>query len=146
MEGGEREEKETKEMMTKEQLQQMPDEKLLDMVSRAVGHTGKDFSDFMNCDFSYSYLTTELKNRGYANGWYKAEGIEAKASQKPETIILQKPEDEGKRVTLTVSAKTAEAWRQLVAPVSYKQLVADAALNRFIADVKAGKIEFKVRL
>ena len=132
--------------MTKEQLQQKPDSELLAMVTKAAGHTGKDFKEYVRCDFSYSFLTTELRNRGYANGWYKTNGAEAKTSQKPETIILQKPETEGKRLTLTVSDKTAEAWRQLTAPVSYKQVAADAALNRFITDVRSGKIEFKVKL
>lgn len=133
-------------LMTKEQLQQKPDVELLAMVNKSAGHTGKDFQDYMRCDFSYSFLTTELRNRGYTNGWYKVDGAEAKNSLKPETIILQKPESEGKRLTLTVSKEIIDAWRQLTAPVSYKQVVADAALNRFISEVRSGKIEFKVKL
>ena len=35
------------------------------------GHTGKDFSESMDCDFSYTFRTTELQKRGYKNGWYK---------------------------------------------------------------------------
>lgn len=58
-------------MITKEQLQQMSDSELLDMVTNAKGHTGKDFGATFDCDFSYSFLTGELQKRGYENGFYK---------------------------------------------------------------------------
>lgn len=43
--------------MTKEEAQQKTDFELLQMIKDSKGHTGNDFSDYMNCDFSYSYLT-----------------------------------------------------------------------------------------
>ena len=38
--------------MTKEEAQQKSDAELLQMIQQAQGHIGKDFSDYMNCDFS----------------------------------------------------------------------------------------------
>lgn len=57
--------------MTKEEAQQKSDAELLQMIQQAQGHTGKDFSDYMNCDFSYTYLTGLIRDRGYENGWHK---------------------------------------------------------------------------
>ena len=57
--------------MTKEELQHKSDKELLALVEKSKGHTGNDFSEYMNCDFSYSFLTTTLKDRGYENGWHK---------------------------------------------------------------------------
>lgn len=75
------------------------------------------------------------------------EGKDSDATeQSPETIVLQKPEKEGKRLTLTVSEKTAEEWREITAPLPYKQAAADAALNRFVEDIHSEKIEFIVKL
>lgn len=64
--------------MTKEEVQQKTDAELLQMIQRAQGHTGKDFTAHMGCDFSYSYLTGLLRDRGYENGWHKtSEGYHA---------------------------------------------------------------------
>lgn len=68
------------------------------------------------------------------------------AEQSSETIVLQKPEKEGKRLTLTVSEKTAEEWHEITAQLPYRQTAADAALNRFIEDIHSEKIEFKIKL
>ncbi len=57
--------------MTKEEVQQKSDNELLQMIQQAQGHTGTDFPDYMGCDFSYSYLTGLLRDRGYENGWHK---------------------------------------------------------------------------
>lgn len=37
--------------MSKEELQQKSDKELLSLVEKSKGHTGNDFSDYMNCDF-----------------------------------------------------------------------------------------------
>ena len=66
--------------------------------------------------------------------------------QNQETIVLQKPEKEGKRLTLTVSEKTAEKWHEITDQLPYRQVAADAALNRFIEDIHSEKIEFKIKL
>jgi len=57
--------------MTKEEAKQKSDAELLQMIQQAQGHTGKEFSDYMNCDFSYTYLTGFIRDRGYENGWHK---------------------------------------------------------------------------
>lgn len=46
----------------------MTDTELLQMVQKATGHTDKDFTNYMGCDFSYSYLTDLLKDSGYEMG------------------------------------------------------------------------------
>ena len=70
--------------LTKEECQQKSDAELLAMVAKAQGHTAKDFSEYMNCDFSYSYLTNILRDRGYENGWHKTS--DAPSSPKPIVI------------------------------------------------------------
>lgn len=136
--------------MSKEELQKLPDSTLLQMVEKSAGHTGADFSAYLSCDFSYSYLTGELKRRGYLNGWHKAGGS-AKASvedaHEPEIITLgKKSENEsGRRITLTASKDVADVWRNLTLPLPDKQSITDAALKRFIDDVKAGRVKFEFR-
>ena len=46
--------------MTKEELQQKSDKELLALVEKSRGHTGNDFSEYMNCDFSYLFLHFQL--------------------------------------------------------------------------------------
>ena len=75
--------------MTKEEAQQKTDAELLQMIQQAQGHTGKEFSEFMCCDFSYSYLTSLIRDRGYENGWHKtSEG--SSPVVKPTVIRMKK--------------------------------------------------------
>lgn len=137
----------TKPPMSKNQLQAKKDAELLAMVSTAAGHTsGTAFKQKMHCNFSYSFLTDELRRRGYRTGWYKADDTPINNGQRPETITLHRPEKEGKRLTLTVSNTTAEEWHALIASVPFKQIVADEALERFMQDVKTGRIKLEVEI
>ena len=79
--------------MTKEEAQQKSDAELLQMIQQAQGHTGKDFSDYMNCDFSYTYLTGLIRDRGYENGWHKTS--EGSSPVVKPTVIRMKKSDEG---------------------------------------------------
>lgn len=54
--------------MTKEEAQSLTDAELLRMIQQAQKHTGKYFSDYMNCDFSYTTLIKLLRERGYESG------------------------------------------------------------------------------
>ena len=77
--------------MTKEEAQQKSDAELLQMIQQAQGHTGKEFSDYMNCDFSYTYLTGLIRDRGYENGWHKAS--EGSSPVVKPTVIRMKKSD-----------------------------------------------------
>ena len=50
--------------MTKEEAQQKTDAELLSDDSAGSGTYRKRFSDYMNCDFSHTYLTGLIRDRG----------------------------------------------------------------------------------
>lgn len=127
---------------TKDELQTMTDDQLLDMADRAKGHT-KDFQDYMTCDFSYSFLTDTLQKRGYVNGWYKPATVSR--IECAETVILRSQEP-GKRLTLTVDPAVAEEWHEVASSVRHQQALATVALSRLIRAAKDGKIKFEIGL
>lgn len=130
--------------MTMEELQASDDEILLEMVELAKGHTNSnDFKEHLWADFSYSFLTGELKNRHYVNGWYKVG--DATVMPRPEVVTLRNTGG-GDRLTLTVDTAVKTAWHNLTARVPYKKALAIAALSRFIDAVNAGRIKFEVDL
>jgi hypothetical protein len=47
----------------------------------------------MNCDFSYTYLTGLIRDRGYENGWHKTS--EGSSPVVKPTVIRMKMSDEG---------------------------------------------------
>ena len=131
-------------MITKDDCQAMTDSELLHLVNRATGHTGKDFSEFMNCDFSYSFLTMELKNRGYVNGWYNPSHV---ATPEATAIIkMKKSDEEVTRQSYMVDRKTAAEWKQFNKNVPYKTVTLGWALRRFMDDVKSGRIKFELEI
>ena len=77
-----------KSLITKEDAADMTDEELLTLYSDSEGHRGKDFKDYMQCDFSYTHLTDILQRRGYTYGWHK-DSITGENSKK-EVIIMKK--------------------------------------------------------
>ena len=97
--------------MTKEELQQKSDKELLALVEKSKGHTGNDFSEYMNCDFSYSFLTTTLKDRGYENGWHKTSEGNSPVI-KPTAICMKKSRP---AVMLTVVCSPEEEERMVKA-------------------------------
>ena len=131
--------------MTKAELIERSDEELLNLVDKAKGHTGNDFGDFMNCDFSYSFLTNVLKERGFENGWHKA--IESTSvSTSPEVILMRKSNDEVVRSTYMIEKSIADEWKKFNENVPYKTVTLGHALNRFMDDYKAGKIKFEFEI
>ena len=131
--------------MTKEEAQQKSDTELLQMIKDAKGHTGNDFSDFMNCDFSYSYLTGLISDRGYENGWHKTSDA---SSSSPKPIILQmkKSDDEAVRQSYMLDKKIAAEWKTFNKNVPYKTVTLGSALRRFMDDVKSGRIKFELEI
>lgn len=130
--------------MTKEELQQKTDEELLAMIQKAQGHTGKDFQEYMQCDFSYSYLSTALKNRGWENDWHKVS--ESSFALKPVTIRMKKSDDETVRVSYMLDKSTAEQWKRFNKNVPYKTVTLGAAMQRFMEDVRSGRIRFELEI
>ena len=130
--------------MTKEELQQKSDRELLSLVESSKGHTGNDFGEYMNCDFSYSYLTTVLKDRGYENGWHKTS--DAPSTTKPVTIQMRKSEDTVSRQSYMIDKSVAEEWKQFNKNVPYKTVTLGYALRRFMDDYNSGRIksEFEI--
>ena len=130
--------------MSKEECQQKTDEELLNMLQKAQGHTGKDFPDFMNCDFSYSYLTSVLRDRGYENGWHKV--ADSVSSPKPTLVKMKKSEEETVRVSYMVDRSIAEEWKRFNQHVPYKTVTLGCAMRRFMEDVRSGRIKFELEI
>lgn len=131
--------------MTKEELQQKSDKEILDLIEKSKGHTGNDFSEFMNCDFSYSFLTTTLKDRGYENGWHKTSDTPS-SSVRPTTIKMRKSDEEVSRQSYMVEKNIAEEWKQFNKNVPYKTVTLGWAMKRFMEDVKSGRIKFELEI
>ena len=131
--------------ITKEEAQMMTDEKLLQMVQQSQGHTGKDFPEHMSCDFSYTYLTGLLKDRGYEMGWHKtSEG--SSPIVKPTVLQMKKSDDEVSRQSYMVEKSVADEWKQFNKNVPYKTVTLGWALRRFMDDVRSGRIKFELEL
>lgn len=128
---------------TKETILQKSDNELLQMVKDAAGHTGKDFQEYMNCDFSYSHLTTTLKNRGYENGWHKVRDSPS-SLQAPLIIPMKKSENETCRKTFSIDKVIADEWTDLSKDIPYKTVPIGIALKRFMDDYNAGRIKFEI--
>ena len=131
--------------MTKEEAQQKSDAELLQMILQAQGHTGKEFSDYMNCDFSYTYLTGLIRDRGYENGWHKtSEG--ASPVVKP-TIIRMKKSDEGTtRKSFIIDEDVAAEWKDFNKNVPFPSVTLGCALRRFMEDYRSGRITFELEI
>ena len=131
--------------MTKEELQQKSDKELLALVEKSKGHTGNDFSEYMNCDFSYSFLTTTLKDRGYENGWHKtSEGTFPVI--KPTAICMKKSDKETTRKSFIINEDVASEWKEFNKNVPFPSVTLGFALRRFMDDYKSGLIKFELEI
>ena len=135
----------TSKKMTKEELQQKSDKELLALVEKSKGHTGNDFSEYMNCDFSYSFLTTTLKDRGYENGWNKtSEGNSLVI--KPTAICMKKSDKETTRKSFIIDEDVASEWKEFNKNVPFPSVTLGFALRRFMDDYKSGLIKFELEI
>ena len=132
-------------LITKEQCHHMDDAALLELVQHAQGHT-KDFQTFMNCDFSYTYLTSLLKERGYENGWYHSTNATTPPSPEKTTIPMKKSDSPTVRQSYLIDETTADEWRQFNKNVPFKTVTLGWALRRFMDDVRAGRIVFELEI
>lgn len=131
--------------MTKEEAQQKTDAELLQMIQQAQGHTGKDFSDYMNCNFSYTYLTGLICDRGYENGWHKtSEG--SSPVMKPTVIHMKKSEDSTTRKSFIIDEDVAEEWKSFNKNVPFPSVTLGCALRRFMEDYHSGRITFELEI
>jgi len=131
--------------MTKEELQLKSDIELLALVEKSKGHTGNDFSEYMNCDFSYSFLTTTLKDRGYENGWHKtSEGTSPVI--KPTAICMKKSDKETTRKSFIIDEDVASEWKEFNKNVPFPSVTLGFALRRFMDDYKSGLIKFELEI
>ena len=131
--------------MTKEEVQQKSDNELLQMIQQAQGHTGKDFPDYMGCEFSYSYLTGLLRDRGYENGWHKTSEGPSPAI-KP-TVIRMKKFDEGTiRKSYIADEVIAAEWKEFNKNVPFPSVTLSWALRRFMEDYRSGRITFELEI
>lgn len=131
--------------MTKVELQCKSDEEILEMVKKAQGHTGTDFQDYMNCDFSYTYLTGVLQKRGYENGWHKIRENEVQSNQ-PEIIQMCKSESVTCRQSFIIEKEIAEEWKDFNKNIPFKSVTIGFALKRFMTDVRNGLIKFELKI
>ena len=131
--------------MTKEEVQQKSDYELLQMIQRAQGHTGKDFPAHMGCDFSYSYLTGLLRDRGYENGWHKtSEG--SSPVVKPTVIRMKKSDDGTTRKSYIADEVIAAEWKEFNKNVPFPSVTLSWALRRFMEDYRSGRITFELEI
>ena len=131
--------------MTKEEAQQKSDAELLQMIQQAQGHTGKDFSDYMNCDFSYTYLTGLIRDRGYENGWHKtSEG--SSPVVKPTAICMKKSVNDTTRKSFIIDEDIAAEWKEFNKNVPFPSVTLGFALRRFMDDYKSGLIKFELEI
>ena len=131
--------------MTKEELQQKSDKELLALVEKSKGHTGNDFSEYMNCDFSYSFLTTTLKDRGYENGWHKtSEGTSPVI--KPTAICMKKSDKKTTRKSFIIDEDVASEWKEFNKNVPFPSVTLGCALRRFMEDYRSGRITFELEI
>lgn len=131
--------------MTKEEAQQKSDAELLQMIQQAQGHTGKDFSDYMNCDFSYTYLTGLIRDRGYENGWHKTSEGNSPVI-KPTAICMKKSDKETTRKSFIIDEDVASEWKEFNKNVPFPSVTLGFALRRFMYDYKSGLIKFELEI
>ena len=130
-------------LITKDECRNMSDSDLLHMVNNATGHTGKDFGEYMNCDFSYSFLTGELQKRGYINDWHKVTNDDN--DNKDITYInMQKSKNETVRQAFLIDKEINDKWKQFNQNIPYKTVTINNALSRFMDDYKKGLIIFTI--
>lgn len=131
--------------MTKEEAQQKSDAELLQMIQQSQGHTGKDFSDYMNFDFSYSYLTGLIRDRGYENGWHKtSEG--SSPTMKPIVIRMKKSDEGTTRKSFIIDEDVAAEWKAFNKNVPFPSVTLGCALRRFMEDYNSGRIKFELEI
>ena len=131
--------------MTKEEAQQKSDAELLQMIQQAQGHTGKEFSDYMHCDFSYTYLTGLIRDRGYENGWHKTS--EGSSPVVKPTVIRMKKSDEGTtRKSFIIDEDVASEWKEFNKNVPFPSVTLGCALRRFMEDYRSGRITFELEI
>lgn len=142
-------------MLSKKDVISMSNEQVLALVDKAKGHTGDDFKQHMDCDFTYSYLTSELKRRGYVfySCWYLEGEIPATPGKQqkydkadiPDIVYLGEKIPKENRIKTTVEMKkeTWDRWKEMTETLSNKMVVLDAALMRFMDDFDQGNIEFR---
>ncbi len=131
--------------MTKDEVQALSDSELLQMVQKALGHTGKDFTEFMHCDFSYTYLTGLLRERGYENGWHKtSEG--APPTLKPTIVLMEKTGNPTTRKSFVMEEDIANRWKQFNENVPFPSVTLGCALQRFMDDYASGLIRFELKI
>ena len=135
----------TSKKMTKEELQQKSDKELLALVEKSKGHTGNDFSEYMNCDFSYSFLTTTLKDRGYENGWHKTSEGNSPVI-KPTAICMKKSDKDTTRKSFIIDEDVASEWKEFNKNVPFPSVTLGFALRRFMDDYKSGLIKFELEI
>ena len=131
--------------MSKEAAQSLPDEKLLQMIADSAGHTGQDFGVFMGCDFSYSYLASLIRERGFENGWHRTS--EGSSPVVMPTVIRMKKSDEGTtRKSFVIDEDIAAEWKDFNKNVPFPSVTLGYALRRFMDDVRAGRIKFELEI
>ena len=131
--------------MTKEEAQQKTDYELLQMIQQSQGHTAKDFSDYMNCDFSYSYLTGLLRERGYENGWHKT-SEDPSSVTKPVVILMKKSEAGTIRKSFTIDKEVFAEWKVFNKDNPLPSVTLGCALRRFMDDYRTGSLILELEI
>ena len=128
--------------LTMEFLSKASDEQLLDLLRKSKGHS-KDFSKFMNSEFSYDDLAKELRSRGYETGWHKTGSA---PSVKPIYITMEKDRNvEYVRLSLTVDKNIDAQWKKFSENYKFNTVLSSNALKQFMEDVRSGRIKIVIK-
>ena len=132
--------------MTKDELQQKSDAELLKMIRDAQGHTKDDFPEYMNTEFSYSFLTNLMKERGFESGWHKtSEGTSPVI--KPDVILMKQPKGKSTtRKSFIIDNDISEEWKAFNRNIPFPSVTLGYALRRFISDYHSGRIKFELEI
>ena len=123
-------------MKTIEELKQASDDEILKMYDDAQVHT-TDFQKQFSTNFSYASLISEIKNRGFVNGWYKPVDV------KDVYVPLTK---ETGRLNLGMTPDTKTRYEKFLGDKDYNYMYTSAALNMFMDAYNAGEININITL
>lgn len=148
-----------------EEMKKLSDEMILEIINTSYENkvTEKEkflnfwnVQDTQNTNLYYGAFTSEIKKRGYVQGWYKpdisteTEVSNVSDSDKPEVINIQMITDiEKQRIGLTLSKNVANEFEKIMKekhfPKSTLSIINDYILNEFIQKVKNNQIEFVMK-
>ncbi|MBQ8247515.1 MAG: hypothetical protein IJZ42_10315 [Lachnospiraceae bacterium] len=124
---------------TMEDLRSAPDSELLQMYEDAQGDT-KEFTQKFGTEFSYTSLTSEIKNRGYKQGWIK-EGM-ANSCKEVEVNLNCKKD----RMYLNMDVDCKKKYENFLKKQKNSYIFTTAALMHFMKEYEQKELQIVPRI